>query len=81
MMLLKLNDKIINLDRVAIVQLKENGSLWIDFDGNEKGASDLRLSLDEGARLWAYLRTRAIDVIAFEVDEGATGSSPALERG
>ena len=69
MSLLKLNDKIINLDRVAIVQRKGNGTVWIDFEGTEKGASDLTLSAEEGTKLWAYLRTKATDVIAFEIDE------------
>ena len=69
MTLVKLNDKIINLDRVAIVQRKENGLLWIDFEGSEKGASDLRLSSDESAKLWDHLRTRATDVIALDLND------------
>ena len=70
MSLLKLNDKIINLDRVAIVQRKGTGRVWVDFEGTEKGASDLTLSAEEGAKLWAYLKTKATDVIAFEIDQG-----------
>ena len=68
-MLLKLNNKIINTDRIAIVKRQKNGLVFIDFQGSEKGSSDVTLSGDESAKLWAYLRTVATDVMAFEVDE------------
>jgi len=67
--LLKLNNKIINTERFALVKRQANGLVYIDFQGSEKGSSDVTLSADESAKLWAYLRTVATDVIAFEVDE------------
>lgn len=62
MTLLKINDKIINMDHVTVVQLKDKKSVWINF-GTEKGAPEVGLSLEESAMLWDYLQKRSEDVM------------------
>jgi hypothetical protein len=61
--LLQINDRIINMDRVAVVRHMENGSVWINFQGPEKGSTDLTLTPDEGTKLWDYLLNQSQDLM------------------
>lgn len=63
MKLLRINDRIINMDRVAVIRRHDSGAVWINFQGSEKGATDLKLTTDEGTKLWAYLQDQSQDLI------------------
>ena len=67
-MLLKINDKIINMDRVGMIERKAGGSVWLHFEGRVKGSPDADFSIEESAKIWDYLAAKATDVMAFEGD-------------
>jgi hypothetical protein len=53
--LVKLNNRIINLERITVATLDQNGTVTIDFQtGGGVAVRELFAGI-EGARLWAYL--------------------------